>query len=61
MPGNPRWQAVSLRDADWAAFNGEVQVIDLSTNHESWYGDVTPALRCKRGGECLEMGAAAEA
>ena len=55
-PGNPRWQAVSLRDADWAAYNGEVKAIELFTNHESWYGDVTPSPRCKPAGQCLENG-----
>ena len=54
-PGNPRWQAVSLRDADWGAYNGEIKVIELFTNHESWYGDVTPSPRCKAG-QCLENG-----
>jgi len=68
-PGNPRWQAVDLRGADWVSFNGEVRVIELFANHESWYGDVTPrssasAAHTQEGG-CLQTsqadGLAAEA
>lgn len=60
-PGNPRWLAVSLRDADWGAYNGEVRVIELRTDDEAWFGDVTQPAGGEPGAACLHKGESAGA
>lgn len=40
-PGNPRWQGVSLKQADWSVYGGQIRRIPLLANSNAWYGDVT--------------------